>query len=250
MASPLVQNERHIAVLKEAFELIQLPTRARIKLSPTFHSYILVSPKARIDRPKNFDTSHVIKSDTLMKTIIKQYDDDSFLNSVTNLARIVSRDTLTSIGQKLIALHKPKHFNYNAKFGLDGIETPQTNQTKPSAVAVNCLPVCPFCGAEMVKRTARKGANPGQGFFGCVAYPKCRGIRQLDEVPEQMPIITTDEFVQPVAIPERSNCPDCGDEMLLRQFQSGPRLGQSFYGCVPCKKGWSVEQILASKVHS
>lgn len=35
MASPLAQNERHIAVLKEVLEHIELPTRAGMKLSPT-----------------------------------------------------------------------------------------------------------------------------------------------------------------------------------------------------------------------
>jgi restriction system protein len=31
--------------------------------------------------------------------------------------------------------------------------------------------------------------------------------------------------------------------MLLRKFQSGPRIGEQFYGCVPCKKGWSIGQV-------
>lgn len=38
-------------------------------------------------------------------------------------------------------------------------------------------PSCPTCGAEMVKRTARKGKNTGQTFWGCSTYPKCRGVR-------------------------------------------------------------------------
>lgn len=37
-------------------------------------------------------------------------------------------------------------------------------------------PVCPLCKSSMVKRTARKGANAGNLFWGCSAYPKCRGI--------------------------------------------------------------------------
>lgn len=53
MASPLAQNERHITVLKSVFEQIEMPTRLGIRLSPTFHSIILVEPSARIDRPKN-----------------------------------------------------------------------------------------------------------------------------------------------------------------------------------------------------
>lgn len=34
-------------------------------------------------------------------------------------------------------------------------------------------PKCPHCGGPMVLRTPKKGGNP---FYGCKAYPKCRGI--------------------------------------------------------------------------
>ena len=65
MASPLAQNERHIAVLKDAFEQIDLPSHLGIRRTPVFLSYVLVSPRARIERSKRFDTSHVLKADML-----------------------------------------------------------------------------------------------------------------------------------------------------------------------------------------
>lgn len=37
--------------------------------------------------------------------------------------------------------------------------------------------VCPECGSEMVLRTARKGANVGQQFWGCSRFPACRAIK-------------------------------------------------------------------------
>jgi predicted RNA-binding Zn-ribbon protein involved in translation (DUF1610 family) len=40
-------------------------------------------------------------------------------------------------------------------------------------------PVCPKCGAEMVLRKARRGERAGKQFYGCSAYPKCRGIVNL-----------------------------------------------------------------------
>jgi restriction system protein len=36
-------------------------------------------------------------------------------------------------------------------------------------------PVCPNCGKPMVLRTARRGANAGNQFWGCSAYPSCKG---------------------------------------------------------------------------
>jgi restriction system protein len=40
-------------------------------------------------------------------------------------------------------------------------------------------PACPTCGSEMVRRTARRGPNPGEEFWGCTGYPKCRGTRSI-----------------------------------------------------------------------
>jgi restriction system protein len=45
----------------------------------------------------------------------------------------------------------------------------------PSPALVS--PSCPVCSKAMVKRTAKKGANAGQTFWGCTGYPSCRGTR-------------------------------------------------------------------------
>lgn len=37
-------------------------------------------------------------------------------------------------------------------------------------------PECPECGAVMLKRVAKRGANKGNPFWGCSKYPECRGI--------------------------------------------------------------------------
>ena len=36
-------------------------------------------------------------------------------------------------------------------------------------------PSCPVCGKAMLLRTARKGPNTGQPFWGCSGYPDCKG---------------------------------------------------------------------------
>jgi len=56
----------------------------------------------------------------------------------------------------------------------------QPNIKKPSGAyqqPVATSPECPLCGSAMVKRTARKGVNAGNEFWGCSAYPGCRGTR-------------------------------------------------------------------------
>lgn len=34
--------------------------------------------------------------------------------------------------------------------------------------------ICPRCGSKLILRTAKQGANAGQRFWGCSAYPQCR----------------------------------------------------------------------------
>lgn len=49
----------------------------------------------------------------------------------------------------------------------------------PSAApaAEQTMPACPKCGSEMVRRTAKKGANAGNQFWGCSRFPTCTGVR-------------------------------------------------------------------------
>ena len=124
MASPLEQNERHIAVLKDAIQLIEMPKRLGIRLAPNFKPYVLVATHARIERPSNFDTSKVIKADVLHKSIMDEFD-EPVLSSLKNplavfstAAKIVSSETVEDVARKLAALHQPIAFNYKAKFGI------------------------------------------------------------------------------------------------------------------------------------
>lgn len=55
--------------------------------------------------------------------------------------------------------------------------------TRPAAVATPVesvsAPSCPLCSKIMVKRSAKRGANAGSEFWGCMGYPVCRGTRQV-----------------------------------------------------------------------
>lgn len=50
---------------------------------------------------------------------------------------------------------------------------PVVSSTPPPAAA----PSCPRCSSRMVRRTARRGANAGNQFWGCSRYPSCKGTR-------------------------------------------------------------------------
>ncbi|MDF7807178.1 four helix bundle suffix domain-containing protein [Pontiellaceae bacterium B12219] len=38
------------------------------------------------------------------------------------------------------------------------------------------VPDCPTCGKSMVLRTVKTGKNAGHQFWGCSAYPDCKGV--------------------------------------------------------------------------
>ncbi len=41
------------------------------------------------------------------------------------------------------------------------------------------VPACPKCNKPMVLRTARSGQNAGNSFWGCSAYPDCKGVVEV-----------------------------------------------------------------------
>ena len=66
------------------------------------------------------------------------------------------------------------------------VATPEPEPMPEPVLAVEAIepsepeaPACPHCRKVMVMRVARTGANAGGNFWGCSAYPKCRGIRAI-----------------------------------------------------------------------
>lgn len=57
---------------------------------------------------------------------------------------------------------------------------PASVQTPGQTPTASAEPACPRCGGLMVKRIAKQGANAGGAFWGCMAFPKCRGIKTIE----------------------------------------------------------------------
>jgi len=111
---------------------------------------------------------------------------------------------------------------------------------RPVALQVNS-PRCPKCSTEMKKRVARHGSNEGNEFWGCSSYPVCKGILPITPSPvaetvqvQEVPTITHDITIS-------NDCPQCGDQLVIREFKSGPRSGEQFRGCLSCRKGYPLE---------
>jgi restriction system protein len=48
-------------------------------------------------------------------------------------------------------------------------------------------PACPQCGKPMRLRTARQGPKAGSRFWGCSAYPDCKGTRPAEQTSQSPP---------------------------------------------------------------
>jgi hypothetical protein len=116
--SPIEQNNRHILILKRAFDsgAVNLPKRLGFTLKPNLNSLVLIAQRARITRPKanilGLDT--LIKNDMLFKTIDAALDD----NNPLIMAKMIGSDALERLAREIAQLHKPLEFDWHAKFGL------------------------------------------------------------------------------------------------------------------------------------
>lgn len=118
-ASPLQQNQRHIAILKNIFMsgLITLPKRLGINLQPRLESLILIANDTYIRRPQ----TRVAGIDCIIKNEQIKTKIDERINklNVFHLCKKISSTTLEDIGQQLCSLHRPKPTkNWYKYFGI------------------------------------------------------------------------------------------------------------------------------------
>jgi hypothetical protein len=146
MASPIEQNNRHAVVLREAITSLGLS-------EPTIQSFILIAPHARIDRPKHFNTEMVVKADQFVSALETNLDKSGFFGLLGGLVKTTLKDSVSDIGKKLIALHRPITINYAARFGMTE-STPQKvveecdKETKPSrTMEPPAQSLCRACGS-------------------------------------------------------------------------------------------------------
>lgn len=119
--SPIEQNKRHIHLLGRFLKDENiLPKRMGISVRPRFKNFILVSPKSIIIRPpeNKFDTSCIIKANTLRTKIDEETDKWNPLKNMATVSNICSSSTLDKTARRLAAFHKPIKIDFRAKFGL------------------------------------------------------------------------------------------------------------------------------------
>lgn len=159
MASPVLQNENHVRVLRDVFDsgAIKLPRRV-VTLKPTYFPVVLLSNSAKLDLPKSRAARQairglntVMKSEELWKRIYDSFDDD--IRAVRALPKLVSTNTILDIGHQLVALHRPAVPDYAAMFGirpLDARPVAPFDQSQTNALAAG--DTCEVCGRNLTEK--------------------------------------------------------------------------------------------------
>lgn len=65
---------------------------------------------------------------------------------------------------------------YNPQQIADQVRSASTGRAgiRMAVLVQEGTPICPKCDSQMVLRTAKKGGQQGEKFWGCSNYPKCR----------------------------------------------------------------------------
>ena len=155
MYNPVTQNQRHVDMIKKLLSE-QMPAFPAQNLETLLQSIVVLANPKTVIKDANAPAEirdKIIKHDQLI-TYLKKLQDAN-----TNV--LLSEQEMRSIADILLSVHQEKPFVPSAKYQFT-------------------VPLCPKCHVPMVRRTAKKGANQGNAFFGCPNFPKCRQIINID----------------------------------------------------------------------
>ena len=173
--SPITQNERHLSVFKDIL-LTEANIVGRASINIYFDEFnqslvVLANPKTVVnDRyaPKDIKQK-VIRCDQLISALKSMKSSEKY-----------SKKTRLKGGEKMLArnidsrkdyIKKLQELKEQAKTFREMPLTPGRSSSQPL--------ICPWCGKELVLRTAKQGAYAGRQFYGCSGFPNCRYLKNL-----------------------------------------------------------------------
>ena len=199
--NPIMQNRSHIKYL-QAFLGEQIPMKSIIVFSDRCTLKNIQICNNDIMVINRYDVSSVVSKicnqipNVLLteSDISKIYDRLYPYTQVNENIKIqhtenIRNNSVSKPVQEVTIASAPTPHLYHSEAGseqadsaTDSIDAASINE-KVSETATNSVKQnelkCPICNGKLVVRTATRGANIGNQFYGCSNYPKCRYTRNL-----------------------------------------------------------------------
>ena len=177
--SPITQNRRHLELIKEMRAEGKNALAKALFEKNFYNNYlsivVLANPKTVLNTryAKKAVKDQVIRADQLAEYIRAR---DSAPGSVAS-----SEKDMENLARFFMDANKKREVDYTERFReMLANESEAKTEAHPEPSTDDEVVKCPRCGAPMVKRKAVNGKNAGKCFYGCSAYPKCRGIVPID----------------------------------------------------------------------
>lgn len=178
--SPITQNERHLTVLKELRKASKNNIITKFLFEKNFDEaykslVVLANSKTYLnDRyAKKEIKSQVIRADQIINTI-KSMEEDTKLSSM-------NEKEMREFADFFLSVSKPNKSDYARKYEeLISLEQEQQSNNAKDVPPKSNESICPKCGKQLIIRTATKGNNAGNKFWGCTGFPYCRYIQNID----------------------------------------------------------------------
>ncbi|SCZ77507.1 NERD domain-containing protein [Pseudobutyrivibrio xylanivorans] len=174
--SPITQNERHLAVYKECWKECTSKI-AQLFVGKSFDNFyrtviVLANEKTVVnDRwAKKEVKEKVIRCDQLI----------NYLRNLTGTLSY-SKKEMVQLGESILTLNVEQRTDYLKKYEdlVEATKTQKPTTSEEQKTQTEQKLICPKCGGELVLRTAKKGDNAGNQFYGCSNFPKCRFIMNI-----------------------------------------------------------------------
>lgn len=201
--NPVWQNKLHIEALRQVlgdrnvdlFSLIVFSDRCELKKINLYHNDICVIHRRDIVSAVNRCRGSVSLSDEDIAGIYSelypytQISEEEKRKHIDDIQRAVNsgNNTDNSIPETIVPVaatvpavsptvpsvdsstDPPAAFSTDVIAESAAVPSPETD-SEPALI-------CPKCGAALVLRRAKRGANAGKQFYGCSNYPKCKYIK-------------------------------------------------------------------------
>lgn len=175
--SPITQNQRHLEVLKN----IRKDAKGNFIFKAVFEHFFSDNYKSLVvlANPKTYLNSKFAKKEVKEKVIRA----DQIVNVIKETNESykgtdLSDKEMLNLAQFYLDSNKSERSDYVKKYEKMA-EVVDKQQKKILESVQSEEKICPRCGCKLVLRTATRGANAGNKFYGCSGFPKCKYIENI-----------------------------------------------------------------------